>query len=96
MIFLVYFFVYDMLSPKRSNTSCTENTKSVQSESDLFSGLCRAKENGHERQPHDAGGVHGKADRLSFIEGLGHTPALDGVDGAGDHQHDAVAQTTDE
>lgn len=64
--------------------------------SHLLCGLRRAEEDGHEGQPHDAGGVHGEADGLGFVEGLGDASAFDGVNSARDHEQDAVAQAADQ
>ena len=61
--------------------------------------LCRlgcAKENWDEGQPHYTCGVHSEADGLGFIEVFRYVPRLDGVDGAGHHQQDAVAQWTND
>lgn len=60
-----------------------------------FCRLRRAKEDGYEGQPDDASGVHGKADGLCFVEGLGHASCLDGVHRARHHQQDGVAQGAD-
>jgi len=62
----------------------------------LLRRLRRAKEDGYEGQPDDAGGVHGEADGFGLVEGLGDSSALDGVHRARDHQHETVAQAEDE
>ena len=62
----------------------------------LFSRLGSAKEDRHKGQPDDTGGVHGEANGLGLVEGLGHATGLDGVHGARDHEQEAVAQATNE
>lgn len=60
--------------------------------------LCRlgcAKENWDEGQPDYARGVHSEANGLGLIEVFRYIPCLDGIDGAGHHQQDAVAQRAD-
>ena len=60
--------------------------------------LCRlgcAKEDRDEGQPDYASGVHSEANGFGFIEVFWYIPSLDGVDGAGHHQQDAVAQWAD-
>lgn len=54
-----------------------------------------AKENWDEGQPDYACGVHSEANGLGLIEVFWYVPCLDGVDGAGHHQQDAVAQRAD-
>lgn len=62
----------------------------------LLSWLGSAKEDRHKSQPDDTGGVHGEANGLGLIEGLGHATGLDGVHRARDHEQEAVAQATNE
>ena len=58
--------------------------------------LRRAEEDGYERQPDDAGGVHGKSDGLGLVEGFGHASRLDGINRARHHQQDGVTQGANE
>lgn len=62
----------------------------------LFRRLRRPEEDGDEGEPNDARGVHGEADGLGLVEGLGHPARLDGVHRARDHQQHAVSQKADE
>lgn len=52
----------------------------------------RAEVDRDESQPDDAGGVHGKADKLAFVKVLGYLPGLDCVHRADDDQEDVVDQ----
>lgn len=52
----------------------------------LFCRLRRSEENRDESEPNDARGVHGEADGLGLVEGLGHPSRLYGVHRARDHQ----------
>ncbi len=54
--------------------------------------LSRAEVDGNEGEPDDTGGVHGEADELGLVEGLGDFASQDGVDGADDDQQDRIGE----
>ena len=54
--------------------------------------LCRAEVDWDEGQPDDAGGVHGEADELGLVEGLGDLAGKDSVHGADDDKQDGVGE----
>ena len=51
-----------------------------------------AEEDGDEREPDDAGAVHGEADVLGLVEVLGDLARLEGVPRAQEDEHHVVAQ----
>ena len=55
--------------------------------------LSRAEVDGDEGEPDDAGGVHGEADELGLVEGLGDFARQYGVDGADDNQQDGIGES---
>lgn len=72
-----------------------EKAKERKKMTHLLCWLGCAKEDRDEGQPDYASGVHCEANGLGFIEVFWYIPCLDGVDGAGHHQKDAVAQWAD-
>ena len=55
--------------------------------------LSRAEVDGDEGEPDDAGGVHGEADELGLVKGLGDLAGQDGVDSADDDQQDRIGES---